>query len=124
MRKEHDASEELTNAVHQIGTDVARGVMKLRGWSRLPDGRYREGTRVYDADGRLLVDTYTGMRTIEECERLADEIVGVWRLVHLVQDTIHKDGSPLLVGMDNDPLKPLAALRALADELDPDNGRL
>ena len=70
------------------------------------------------------MDTYTGMRTIEECERLADEIVGVWRLVHLVQDTIHKDGSPLLVGMDNDPLKPLAALRALADELDPDNGRL
>lgn len=47
----------------------------------------------------------------------------LWKLVHLVQDTIHKDGSPLLVGMDGDPDKPRAALRKLADEIDTGNGR-
>lgn len=47
----------------------------------------------------------------------------LWKLVHLVQDTIHIDGSPLLVGMDGDPDKPRAALRKLADELDPENAR-
>lgn len=53
------------------------------GWRRaepqeLPDGPtgcYREGTRVYDSTGKLLVDTYTGMRPIEECEQLAEWIV-------------------------------------------------
>lgn len=38
----------------------------------------------------------------------------LWKLVHLVQDTIDKDG---------DPQKPLADLRKLADEIDPDNGK-
>jgi hypothetical protein len=47
----------------------------------------------------------------------------LWRLVHLVQETIDKDGRPLLVGMDGDEKGPLAALRKLADYIDPENGR-
>lgn len=47
----------------------------------------------------------------------------LWKLVHLVQDTIDKDGGPLRVGMDGDPQKPLADLRKLADEIDPENGK-
>lgn len=47
----------------------------------------------------------------------------LWKLVHLVQDTIDKDGSALLVGMDNKYETALADLRKLADQLDPENGR-
>lgn len=48
----------------------------------------------------------------------------LWKLVHLVQDTIDKDGIPMLVGENNlDSRKPLAALRKLADECDPEYGR-
>ena len=45
---------------------------------------------------------------------------GLWKLVHLVQDTIDKSGSPLLAGEQKTLL---ARLRALADECDPDYGR-
>lgn len=38
----------------------------------------------------------------------------LWKLVRLVQDTIDKDGCPQ---------KPLADLRKLADECDPENGK-
>lgn len=47
----------------------------------------------------------------------------LWKLVHLVQETIHTDGTPLLVGMDGNPDTPRAALRKLADEIDPENAR-
>jgi hypothetical protein len=48
----------------------------------------------------------------------------LWRLVHLVQGTIDKDGRPLLVDADDGSYYPLLAdIRKLADELDPDNGK-
>lgn len=46
----------------------------------------------------------------------------LWRLVRMVQDTIDKDGKPLLLRW-NSPHPPLADLRKLADELDPEYGR-
>lgn len=48
----------------------------------------------------------------------------LWKLVHAVQDTIDKDGRPLCVDAATGcHLPPLAALRKLADELDPENGK-
>lgn len=43
----------------------------------------------------------------------------LWELVHRVQETIHKDGSPHLVDMT----EALKGIRDLADEIDPENGR-
>jgi len=52
------------------------------------------------------------------------EADGLWKLVRMVQETIDKDGRPLVVDIpDGSRFPPLAALRALADELDPENGR-
>lgn len=49
---------------------------------------------------------------------------GLWQLVHLVQETIGKDGKPLQVDrLTGSPQRILADLRKLADELDPENGR-
>lgn len=47
----------------------------------------------------------------------------LWQLVRMVQETIGKDGRPLCVALDGDRYPPLALLRKLADELDPENGR-
>ena len=48
----------------------------------------------------------------------------LWRLVHLVQETIDKDGRPLIDdATKGGRYRPLAALRKLADELDPENGK-
>jgi len=48
----------------------------------------------------------------------------LWKLVHLVQDTIDKDGSPLAVDDEtSSAAPPLASLRKLADECDPEYGR-
>ena len=47
----------------------------------------------------------------------------LWQLVHMVQETIGKDGRPLCVALDGDRYPPLGLLRKLADELDPENGR-
>lgn len=53
--------------------------------------------------------------------RNADDL---WKLVHAVQDTIGKDGRPLIVDDKTDSIMPpLAKLRAIADECDPENGR-
>jgi hypothetical protein len=52
--------------------------------------------------------------------RNADEL---WALVHRIQETIGKDGRPLCVAIDGDRYPPLALLRMLADECDPENGR-
>lgn len=53
--------------------------------------------------------------------RNADEL---WNLVHLVQDTIDKDGSPLIADERwKAPSSLLARIRALADECDPEHGR-
>lgn len=46
----------------------------------------------------------------------ADEL---WRIVHMIQETISRNGSVLRLPSD----EPLAELRRLADELDPDYGR-
>ncbi len=49
---------------------------------------------------------------------------GLWKLVHLVQETIGKDGRPMLVDEKTRSFDPcLARLRKLADECDPENGR-
>jgi hypothetical protein len=59
--------------------------------------------------------------TDADTTRNTDEL---WGLVRAVQDTIGKDGKPLVVDLkDNSPFGPLAHLRALADELDPENGK-
>src|SRR5687768_11363603 len=58
--------------------------------------------------------TVTDAETLRNADRL-------WKLVHLVQDTIDKNGRPLFVA-DADPFQPLAQIRALADELDPRHG--
>lgn len=48
----------------------------------------------------------------------------LWDLVHLVQDTVGKNGEPLLVDEAmRRPALPLAKLRKLADEIDPEYGR-
>jgi hypothetical protein len=48
----------------------------------------------------------------------------LWRLVHLVQDTIGKDGRPLLVdAKTGSSIPPLSKIRKLADEIDPENGK-
>jgi hypothetical protein len=48
----------------------------------------------------------------------------LWKLVHAVQDTIGKHGEPLVVpAVNGAPLSPLAELRKLADELDPEYGK-
>ena len=53
--------------------------------------------------------------------RNADDL---WKLVRMVQDTIHKDGTALVVDeKSKSPYPPLAKLRKLADELDPEHGR-
>lgn len=52
------------------------------------------------------------------------EADGLLALVREVQNVIDKDGRPLLVAAgSSSPYPPLARLRALADELDPENGR-
>ncbi len=43
----------------------------------------------------------------------------LWELVHRVQEAIHKDGSPNLTDMTEQ----LRAIRKLADECDPENGK-
>jgi hypothetical protein len=48
----------------------------------------------------------------------------LWNLVHAVQDTIGKDGRPLVIDdKTKSAAPPLAHLRRLADEIDPENGR-
>ena len=47
----------------------------------------------------------------------------LWSLVHLVQNTIGKNGEPLMVPIKGSGKSPLADLRWLADEIDPENGR-
>lgn len=52
--------------------------------------------------------------------RNADDL---WKLVHLVQDTIDKDGCLLLVDDSGSIMPTLAEIRKLADECDPDYGK-
>lgn len=52
--------------------------------------------------------------------RNADDL---WKLVHLVQDTIGKDGEPLILDKGVGFATPLKELRKLADECDPEYGR-
>jgi hypothetical protein len=47
----------------------------------------------------------------------------LWKLVHLVQDSFGKDGEALVVDESGSSKPTRAAIRALADEIDPEYGR-
>lgn len=47
----------------------------------------------------------------------------LWQLVHLVQETISKDGCVNVKNFKESSVKKLAKVRKLADEIDPENGK-